>query len=32
MEIEGKKALKISVKDTGVGMATKDMNRIFQMF
>ena len=31
-EIKGKKCLKISVEDTGIGMKKKEMGRIFQMF
>ena len=29
VQIQGKKCLEILVKDTGIGMATKDMKRVF---
>ena len=32
LRIRGKKCLKISVQDTGIGMTKKNMSRIFKMF
>ena len=32
LKVQDKKCLKISVKDTGIGMTKKNMSRVFKMF